>query len=90
MESTRDEGLAYRARAAFALQGLGKHEDAAEELRAVLAAQPTDAGLLQRCQEALTRSEGALAPRSSIGDSSRTEESSPDAARARSSVEGER
>jgi hypothetical protein len=62
-ESGRDEQLGYRAGAALALQGLDRHEEAAAELRAVLAAQPGDKELLARCWEALKRSEDALAGR---------------------------
>ncbi|MBI3945513.1 MAG: hypothetical protein HY321_06325 [Armatimonadetes bacterium] len=52
--------LAYRAEAAICLQGLGRHEEAAAELRAVLAALPEGHRLAPEYRAALAVSEAAL------------------------------
>jgi tetratricopeptide (TPR) repeat protein len=72
-----DARLNDRLEAALCLQALGRHEEAAGELRSILAAHPRSEALRAQCREALEESEEAMRTRAHTSDPGGPDESRP-------------
>jgi hypothetical protein len=72
-----DARLSDRLEAALCLQGLGRHEEAAGELRSILAAPSGSEALRARCREALQEGEEAMRDRADTSDPGGPDESRP-------------